>query len=135
MFKNPILLIKTLSGVLEDFPILIILLVIRQETGEVFTTEEGKISFWLAVISMFFKASNYMYYSLGISGGDYIERKRSRGAKCACAFPPILIQFIITLFFALHPTLWNSKDNSNHKPDEGFNQTYNQSLNQTYNKA
>ena len=128
------LFIKILSGVLEDFPILITLLVIRQETGEVFNTE-GKISFWLAVISMFFKASNYMYYSVGISGGDYIERKRSRGATCACAFPPILIQFIITLFFALHPTLWNSKDNSNHKPDEGFNQTYNQSLNQTYNKA
>lgn len=51
------------TGIWEDFPMLIILLNIRKETGEEFNTE-GEFSYWLAVICLFFKVKNGMYLML-----------------------------------------------------------------------
>ena len=98
------------TGLMEDFPMLIILLKIRQQTGEEFNTE-GKVSFWLAVISMFLKLYNTFYYSYKSENGDKenddIETKRIKAKKQGRRYAIAFTAIVIILFFALHPALWN----------------------------
>ena len=126
-----------ITSVFEDFPMLIILLTIRQETGEVFNIE-GKISFWLAVTSMFFKVKKFYYYYIYL-GRDEAETTKSASNMAGYCQAICYVSTIIIIFFALHPTLWDSKKNSNHSSLQCFNQslnlTFNQSLNLTLNQS
>ena len=106
----------TLIG--EDFPMLVILLIIRKETGEIFNTQ-GKVSFWLGVISLFFKTKNCFYYvyfeeeiRLDFStllcndtNERDIETRRKEGKIGGYLAATIFTTIIIVLFFALHPIL------------------------------
>ena len=86
------------TGIMEDFPMLIILLTIRKETGQKFNTE-GEISFWLATTSMFFKI--YMYVKLTPRHKRFCQLfGRQAGNSYFC--PTVMTLIVIIVYIALN---------------------------------